>query len=120
MMTARERLQLAYEIAFLPRRLNGLWRKWVNDPEHADADELKALDEAAILHLPIPEGKGAPIGARYRLAIYQAGASDYKMRSFIANVRARLNRPPITEKSVRPSMVRDVVLPHYGIPPICS
>ena len=53
-MTARERLQLAYEIAFLPRRLNGLWRKWVADPEHADPDELRALDEAAILHLPLP------------------------------------------------------------------
>jgi len=117
-MTARERLQLAYEIAFLPRRLNGLWRKWVDDPEHADPDELRALDEASILHLPLPEGNGAPIGARYRLALFQAGASDYKMRSFIANVRKRLNRPPISEKSVRPSMVRDVVLPDYRIPEI--
>ena len=117
-MTARERLQLAYEIAFLPRRLNGLWRKWVSSPEHADPDELRALDEAAMLHLALPEGKGAPAGARYRLALYQAGASDYGMRTFIANVRAKLNRPPITEKAVIPSMVRDVVLPGYRIPPL--
>ena len=117
-MTARERLQLAYEIAFLPRRLNGLWRKWVSSPENADPDELRALDEAAMLHLALPEGNGAPAGARYRLALYQAGASEYGMRTFIANVRATLNRPPITEKSVIPSMVRDVVLPGYRIPPL--
>ena len=114
-MTARERLQLAYEIAFLPRRLNGLWRQWVANPAAADPDELKALDEAAMLHLPLPEGGSSPIGARCRLALYQAGASDYNMRSFIANVRKRLNRAPIVATSVPPPMVRDVALPKYAI-----
>lgn len=31
-MTARERLQFAYELAFLPRRLNGKFRSWLKDP----------------------------------------------------------------------------------------
>ena len=115
-MTARERLQLAYEIAFLPRRLNGLWRVWKTCPSAIPEDQLKALDEAAMLHLQLPEGNGAPIGARYRLALYQAGASDYHMRTFIANVRRRLHRPELTMTSVPPGMVRDVILPKYNMP----
>lgn len=46
-MTARDRLQLAYELAFLPARLNGMWRKWDENPDAADADEMTALEDAA-------------------------------------------------------------------------
>lgn len=115
-MTARERLQLAYELAFLPRRLNGKWRVWRENPAAIPEDELKALDEAAMLHLPLPQGGYASTRAVYRLALYQAGACDYAMRTFIANVRARLNRPPIVETEVPPGMVRDVSLPQYRVP----
>ena len=115
-MTPRERLQMAYEFAFNPKMLNAKWRGWLKDPAAADPDELKALDEAAILHLPLPEGGGAPARARYRLALYQAGACDYQMRTFIRNLRARLNRPPLTETEVPAGMVRDVVLTHYHVP----
>ena len=115
-MTARERLQLAYELAFNPKVLLGRWRRWLADPATADPDELKALDEAAMLHLPLPERVGAAARARYRLAIYQAAACDYGLRTFIGNLRTRLNRPPLTEKEVPVGMVRDVVLTHYRVP----
>ena len=115
-MTSRERLQLAYELAFLPRRLNGKWRGWVAEPSKADPDELKALDDAAKLLLPLPESRVVPTGALYRLALYQAGAALYGMRTFIANVRRRLNRPDIVEREGPFGMVRDVALPGYHVP----
>lgn len=117
-MTARERLQLAYEMAFLPRRLIGYWRVWQKDPSAATDDELKALDEAAKLHLPLPQGGYASTRAVYRLAAYQAGACDYAQRNYINSIRRRLNRPPLTETEVPPGLVRDVVLPNYRIPEI--
>lgn len=115
-MTARERLQLAYEFAFLPRRLNGRLRAWLKDPVGISEDELRALDDAARLHLPLPERGYASVRALYRLAAYQAGACDYGMRTFIRNVRRTLGRPAITEAEVPPGMVRDVILPRYFAP----
>ncbi len=117
-MTARERLQFAYELAFLPRRLNGCCRRWLKDPSSISADELRALDEAAMLHLPLPQGGYASIRPLFRLAIYQAASCDYAMRRFIGNVRRRLGRPPLTETEVPPGMVKDVVLPNYHFPEI--
>ena len=115
-MTARERLQLAYEIAFLPRRLNGKWSVWRDNPAAIPDDELTALDEAAMLHLPLPQGGYASVRALYRLAAYQAGSCDYGMRGFIDNVRRRLNRPALAMTEVPSGMVKDVVLPKYRVP----
>ena len=117
-MTARERQQLAYEIAFLPERLNSLCRKWLAAPDRADPDELRALDEAALLHLPLPEGCAAQSRSVYRVALYQAGASLYGMRRFIGNVRRRLNRPTIEARSIPPSLLAEVALPNYHIPEV--
>jgi hypothetical protein len=115
-MTPRERQQLAYEIAFTPFRLDGLWRFWRTDPSISDPDELRALDEAAMLHLPLPEGSAAVSNAVYRLALYQAGAAPYAMRTYITNVRCRLGRPPIKEKEVPRELIADVALPDYHLP----
>lgn len=114
-MTARERLQMAYEFAFNPKMLHAKWRGWLKDPQAADPDELKALDEAAMLHLPLPE-KGMSSRALFRLAIYRAAACDYRMRTFITALRRRLNRPALVESEVPVGMVRDVVLTHYHEP----
>ena len=116
-VTPRERQRLAYELAFLPERLNGMCHSWLKVPGEADPDELRALDEAALLHLPLPEGC-ANARAVYRLALYQAGASPYGMRTFIRNVRKRLGRPALTDSSVPKSLVADVALPHYHIPEV--
>jgi hypothetical protein len=115
-MTPRERQQLAYEIAFTPFRLDGLWRSWRADPCVSDPDELRALDEAAMLHLPLPEGSAAVSSAVCRLALYQAGAAPYAMRTYITNVRRHLGRPPIKEKEVPLQLIADVALPDYHLP----
>lgn len=115
-MTARERLQLAYEFAFNPKMLHAKWHGWLKNPANADPDELKALDEAAMLHLPLPERGDASSRALYRLALYQAGACGYRMRTFIGNLRDRLHRPPLTATEVPVGMVRDVVLTRYRVP----
>lgn len=115
-MTARERQQLAYEIAFTPFRLDELWRSWKVNPSPVDSDEMRALDEAAMLHLPLPEGAGALSGAVYRLALYQAGAAPYAMRRYISNVRRYFKRPPIKETEVPVQLIADVALPNYHMP----
>ena len=118
-MTPREQLQMAYEFAFNPKMLHAKWHRWLKNPAEADPDELLALDGAAKLHLPLPEKKAGPSArALYRLAIYQAAACDYGMRTFIASLRRCLNRPPLTETEVPFGMVRDVVLTHYAMPRI--
>lgn len=115
-MTPRERQQLAYELAFLPERLNGMWRKWDEARPAVDPDELKALDEAAMLHLPLPEGNAFASNAVYRVALYQAGAAPYGMRTFIANVRKRLGRPALDAREIPPSLLAEVALPGYHMP----
>lgn len=115
-MTDRERQQLAYEIAFTPTRLDGLWRVWKDRPDLAQPEELKALDEAAMLHLPLPEGKASTMRAVYRIALYQAGAAPFAMRSYIRNVRRKMARPSITASQIPDELIADVALPGYHIP----
>lgn len=113
MMTPRERLQLAYEFAFCPWRLNGRWREWLAAPGQADADELRALDDAARLHLPLPEARVSSPRALLRLARFQAESCETNMRTFVRNVRMALKRPEIVEAEVPVSLVRDVALPRF-------
>ena len=113
MLTPRERLQLAYEFAFCPWRLNGKWRGWLAAPATADADELLALDDAARLHLPLPEARVSSPRALLRLARFQAEGCETNMRTFITNVRTALGRPALAETEVPAGMVRDVALPRF-------
>lgn len=113
MLTPRERLQLAYEFAFCPWRLNGRWRGWLAAPECADADELRALDDAARLHLPLPQARVSSERALFRLARFQAESCATNMRTFIGNVRTALKRPALVETEVPAGLVRDVALPRF-------
>ena len=111
-MTAREKQQLAYELAFCPWRLNRFWRTcktagFANIPQ----DELQALDDAARLHLPISESSYADVHALERLARYQVMASRYHMRTFVANVRRMMGRPPVAEKEVPWQLLGEYPLP---------
>jgi len=112
-MTARERLQLAYEFAFCPWRLNQRWREWLAAPASADTDELRSLDDAARLYLPLPQRPVSSKNALYRLAAYQAGGCEHRMRIFIGNVRKALGRPDLVETEVPVGLVRDVALPEF-------
>ena len=113
-MTPREKLQLSYELAFFPPRLNEIWgglRAQSNDlPE--DLGEL--LDTALLLHQALPETGYASQRALNRLALYQAKSRAFGMVRFLENVRRHLRRPPLAARSIPPHLVRDIGLPVLG------
>lgn len=112
-MTARERLQFAYELAFYPPRLNAVWHRLVKQPAEADGELGELLDQAWLLHQALPERGYASQRALNRLALYQARSRAFGMVTFLRNVRRYLGRPPITTHVVPANMVRDI-----GIPPL--
>ncbi len=115
-MTEREKLQLAYELAFFPPRLNEAWDK-IRRNSVPDDDELGILlDTALLLHQALPERGYASQRALTRLALYQARARAFGMVGFIRRLRERLNRPPLTAREVPPSLVRDIGLPSLQRP----
>ncbi len=112
-MTSRERLQLAYELAFYPPRLNEVWMRIVKHPEKRDAELGEMLDQAWLLHQALPERGYASQRALNRLALYQARSRAFGMVTFLRNIRRHLGRPLIDTHVVPGSMVRDI-----GLPPI--
>lgn len=110
-MTEREKLQLSYELAFFPPRLNEAWDR-IKKNAVPDAEELgELLDTALLLHQALPE-KGFPSQrALQRLALYQARARAFGMVGFISRLRQQLNRPPLSAREVPAYLVRDIGLP---------
>jgi len=108
-MSPRERIQLAYELAFFPPRLNGLWNR-VRDGGTVSDNETKALDDAALLQLALPEDCHSQ-RALERLALFQAKSRAYGMPAFIRGVRKRLDRPALPDTVVPNRLVRDIALP---------
>ena len=110
-ITEREKLQASYELAFFPPRLNEAWDR-IRCGAAADTDKLgELLDTAQLLHQALPE-KGFPSQrALTRLALYQARARAFGMVGFISRLRQRLNRPPLTARTVPGHLVRDIGLP---------
>lgn len=113
-MTARERLQYSYELAFYPPRLHEVWHR-IKKGEYADPverEELgRLLDTALILHLALPESGYASQRALNRLALYQAKARAFGSVRFLRNLRAHLGRPPLAVEEVPANLVRDIGLP---------
>lgn len=112
-MTPREKLALAYEIAFFPPRLNQLWGGWRNGVVAVPPEVGEALDIAQALHLALPETGYGSQRALKRLALYQANARAFGMPRFIRAVRQHLGRPPISASEVPPQFVRDLALPPF-------
>ena len=112
-MTPRDRVQLAYELAFFPPRMNGLWNR-IRDGGTISENEAKALDDAALLHLALPENYNSQ-RALERLALFQAKSRAFGMPAFIRNVRVRVGRPVLTATTVPSNLVRDIALP-----PLCK
>jgi hypothetical protein len=110
-MTGRERLQLTYELAFYPPRLNEFWQrlKVGAEPDLEQAGEL--LDQARLLHQALPDGGYASQRALNRFALYQAKARAFGMVTFLDNLRRYLGRPPLIAGTVPPQLVRDIGLP---------
>lgn len=113
-MTAREKLQLSYELAFHPPRLNAFWRDVCLKAENCCDGTAEALDDAARLQLALPDAGFSSQRALERLAVYQARSRAYGMPLFIRAVRRHLQRPELTEKEVPGHLVRDIALPVFG------
>ena len=110
-MTARERLQYCYELAFYPPRLNELWYR-MKAGLVEDGDEVgDLLDTALLLHGALPESGYSSQRALNRLALYQAKARAFGTVRFLKNLRCRLGRAPLTQTEVPGSLVRDIGLP---------
>ena len=69
-MTASERLQYAYELAFYPPRLNEVWHRIAKQPEQVGSELGELLDQAWLLHQGLPERGYASQRALNRCAPY--------------------------------------------------
>lgn len=113
-MTPREKLQLSYEIAFFPPRLNQLLENWKINQSSPDADTGDALDIALMLHLKLPESGYNSMRALTRVAIYQAKSRAFGIPAFIRAVRHHFGRPPINVSEIPGEYIRDFALPSFG------
>ena len=113
-MTAREKLQLSYELAFFPPRLNQFCGELRKGFSEAPAFFFEALDDALLLHQALPSRGYGSQRALERLAIYQARSRAYAMPDFIQAIRQKAGRPPLTAKEVPVRLIRDIALPIFG------
>src|SRR5437879_3124877 len=115
-MTERDRLQLAYELALYPPRLNEFWRR-LRDGAVEDLDQAgELLDQARLLHQALPESGYSSQRALNRLALCQAKARAFGMVTFLDNLRRWLHRPSVIAGVVPPQLVRDIGLPPLSRP----
>ena len=115
-MTAREKLQLAYELAFYPPCLHVVWNRIKKGEGKEDGAELSELvDMALTLHQALPEEGYASQRALKRLAVYQANARAFGTVQCLRTMRHRLGRKEdLVGAAVPGGMVRDI-----GLPPFC-
>jgi hypothetical protein len=115
-MTPRQKLQLAYEIAFHPVRLNQVWNAWGRGliKDRGALEEL--LDLACALHQRLPEAPHVTARALRRLASYQAGARMYRAPSLLRRFRSQVGGATPIPEEVPAWMVRDIGLPVFGRP----
>ncbi|MBI2924941.1 MAG: hypothetical protein HYY24_04455 [Verrucomicrobia bacterium] len=113
-MTPRDKLQLAYELAFHPPRLNATWNDW----DHGRVTDVTLLREtiqwALTLHQRLPETPAASLRALRRLALYQATSRLYRMPTMLRRFRERLGGTETIPEEVPAWMVRDIGLPIFG------
>jgi hypothetical protein len=113
-MTAREKLQTAYEIAFHPARANDVWNQWERGLISDVAELRELMDWAVTLHQRLPEAPAVSGRALRRLAGYQANARLYRMPSMLRRFRAELGGGAEIPEEVPAWMVRDIGLPVFG------
>ena len=113
-MTAREKLQLAYELAFHPARLNAAWNEWEKGRVPDLTDFREVVDWALTMHQRLPEAPQATARALRRLALYQAKSRLYRQPSMLRRFRERLGSAGELPEEVPAWMVRDIGLPVFG------
>ncbi|MEK7686121.1 MAG: hypothetical protein AAB466_11930 [Verrucomicrobiota bacterium] len=113
-MSPREKLQMAYELAFHPAQLNAAWNDW-EQGRVADTGLLReTVDWAWTLHQRLPEAPAASARALCRLARYQAISRLYRLPSMLRRFREKLGSVGKTPEEVPAWMVRDIGLPVFG------
>lgn len=113
-MSPREKLQMAYELAFHPARLNAVWNEWEKG-RFPDVSLLRSVvDWALTLHQRLPEAPAVTGRALRRLARYQANARLYRMPTMLTRFRERLGATDPIPPEVPAWMVRDIALPVFG------
>lgn len=110
-MTAREKLQLCYELAFHPPRLNGLWSELRAGTIENLEEIAELIDTALLLHQALPESGYSSQRALTRLANYQATARAFGMVGFLRSIRRRLGRDKPIPPVIPGHLVRDIGLP---------
>src|SRR2546426_11686443 len=111
---ARQNLQIAYDLAFHPARLNAAWNQWEQGTTADLAGLRVVLDWALTLHQRLPEAPAASGRALRRLARYQAIARLYRLPSMLRRFRERLGGSGQIPEEVPAWMVRDIALPIFG------
>lgn len=113
-MTAREKLQLAYELAFHPARLNAVWNEWEKGGI-SDVPALRlALNWALTLHQRLPEAPAASGRALRRVALYQATARLHRLPTLLRRFGERLGGTGEIPEEIPAWMVRNIGLPVFG------
>lgn len=112
-MTAREKLQMCYELAFFPPRLNQFWARVRSGALDHPEETAGLIDTALLLHQALPESGYASQRALARLAQYQAQARAYGMVGFLRSIRRRLGRSEPVSPVVPGHLVRDIGLPPF-------
>ena len=115
-MTPRQRLALAYELAFHPARSNAAWNDWDRDVVDQPSDLKEAVEWALILHQRLPEAPSVNGRALHRLAHYQATARLYRMPTMLRRFRRVLGLCAPVPEEVPAWMVRDITLPPFARP----
>jgi len=110
-MTPREKLQLSYEIAFFPPRLNEVWAEIRAGTLPNIEETTELLDTALQLHQALPESGYSSQRALARLAQYQARARAFGMVGFLRSIRNKLGRTKPVAPVVPGNLVRDIGLP---------
>ena len=113
-MTARAKLQWAYELAFHPARLNAAWNRW-EQGRITDVDSLnEAVSWALMLHQRLPEAPAVSGRALRRLAVYQATSRLYRLPTMLRRFQTKLGLQTAIPEEVPGWMVRDIGLPALG------
>ena len=113
-MTARETLQLAYELAFHPARLNAVW----NESERGQINDVprlrQVLNWALTLHQRLPEAPAVSGRALRRVALYQATARLHRLPTLLRRFAERLGGAGDIPEEIPAWMVRDIGFPVFG------
>ena len=112
-MRPREKLQLCYELAFFPPRLNELWNRIRSGKIENLEETAELLDTALLLHRALPESGYASQRALLRLARYQAQARAFGMGGFLRAIRSHLGPVRPIPPTVPGALVRDIGLPPF-------